>query len=486
MACIAIKSIQPTENLMTSIETVTNREKNGTALLSVLAIIFLTLLKASVAILTGSLGLLAEAAHSLMDLVAAGVTFFAVRISGRPADSSHTYGHGKYENLSALVEVVLLLFACAGIIYEAIQRLFFKTVQVQASPWSFLVMGIAVAVNIILARRLRKVAKKYGSQALEAEGLDFFNDVWSSAVVILSLLLVMAADKFAIPWLAKADSIAGVVVAGLIANSVLRLGRRAVGELLDEVPENLQDEIMQAARLPGVEEVRQVRVRRSGNQYFADLTLAVSRSTSSEHAHQITDLVEKAIQSRLPTANVLVHIEPIQAEDEQLTEALHALGERFGLGVHHIHITDVHGRQILTVHLDVAEEMQLEEAHTQASAFEKAVSEAFPAFERVWTHLEPVQRQVNDPGEAAFYHDDKIEQLILELPHVLGVPCEIHEIILLKEKDRLNVSFHCMLYGETSIQEAHELSERMESALCDQIPSLETVLIHMEPLEQVE
>ena len=278
------------------------------------------------------------------------------------------------------------------------------------------------------------MAKKYGSQALEAEGLDFLNDVWSSAVVILSLLLVMAADKFAIPWLAKADSIAGVVVAVLIANSVLRLGRRAVGELLDEVPENLQEEIMQAARLPGVEEVRQVRVRRSGNQYFADLTLAVSRSTSSEHGHQITDLVEKAIQARLPTANVLVHIEPVQAEDEQLTEGLHALGERFGLGVHHIHITEVNGRQILTVHLDIDEELQLEEAHSRASAFEQAVSEAFPAFERVWTHLEPVQREVNSPGEAAFYHDDKIEQLILELPHVLGVSCEIHEITLLKEK----------------------------------------------------
>ena len=464
-------------------ETVTNREKNGAALLSVLAIIFLTLVKAGVAILTGSLGLLAEAAHSLMDLVAAGVTFFAVRISGRPADSSHTYGHGKFENLSALVEVLLLLFACAGIIYEAIQRLFFKTVPVQASPWSFLVMGIAVVVNIILARHLRRVAKKYNSQALEAEGLDFLNDVWSSAVVILSLLLVMAAENYNIPWLAKADSIAGVVVAALITNSVLRLGRRAVGELLDEVPENFQDEIMQVARLTGVEEVRQVRVRRSGSQYFADLTLDVSRSTSSEHAHQITDLVEKAVQDLLPGASVLVHIEPVQAEDEQLTEALHALGERFGLGVHHIHITEVHGRQILTVHLDIEEGLQLEEAHTQASAFEKAVAEAFPTFERVWTHLEPVQRQTSHPNEAAFTHDKKIEQIILELPQVTGIPCKIHEINLLMEKGCLNISFHCMLQGDISIQNAHELSERMEAALRGEISNVETVLIHMEPLE---
>jgi cation diffusion facilitator family transporter len=464
-------------------ETATNQEKNGAALLSVLAIVFLTLVKAAVAILTGSLGLLAEAAHSLMDLVAAGVTFFAVRISGRPADSSHTYGHGKFENLSALVEVLLLLFACAGIVYEAVQRLFFKTVSVQASPWSFMVMGIAVAVNIVLAKRLRRVAKKYQSQALEAEGLDFLNDVWSSSVVILSLLLVMAADKFHITWLAKADSIAGVVVAVLIANSVLRLGRRAVGVLLDEVPETLQDEIVQAARLPGVEEVRQVRVRRSGSQYFADLTLAVSRSTSSEHAHQITDLVEKAVQSRLPGASVLVHIEPIQAEDEQLTEALHALAERFGLGVHHIHITEVHGRQILTVHLDIEEGLQLEQAHAKATAFEQAVSEAFPIFDRVWTHLEPVQRYTSNANEAAFTHNKKIETLIMELPGRLGVACEIHEITLLMEKNCLQISFHCMLEGDTSMQSAHELSERMETVLREEISDVDSVLIHMEPRE---
>jgi len=471
-------------NLMRTIETVTNREKYWAALSSVLAIVFLTLVKATVAILTGSLGLLAEAAHSLMDLVAAGVTFFAIKISGRPADRSHTYGHGKFENLSALVEVVLLLLACAAIFYEAIQRLFFKSVPVKNSIWSFLVMVIAITVNIALARQLSRVAKKYDSQALEAEALDFLNDIWSSAVVILGLGVVMAADKFNIPWLAKADSVAGMVVAAIVAYSVLRLGRRAVGELMDEVPENLQDEIARVAKLPGVEEVRQVRVRRSGAQYFTDLTLAVSRSTSSEHAHQIADLAEKAVQDLLPDASVLVHIDPVQPEDEQLTEALRALGERFGLGVHHIHISEVHGQQILTLHLDFEEELQLEEAHTRASAFEKAVSDAFPDFDRVLTHLEPVQRQISSPTEAAFYHDEKIEQLILELPQLMGVHCEIHEVTFLKEGDRLNISFHCLLQGETSIQNAHELSERMEATLRGEISNLDNVLIHMEPMDQ--
>ena len=190
------------------------------------------------------------------------------------------------------------------------------------------------------------------------------------------------------------------------------------------------------------------------------------------------------MQARLPGASVLVHIEPIQTEDEQLTEALHALGERFGLGVHHILITEVHERQILTVHLDIEEGLQLEEAHAKASAFEQAVAEAFPAFERVWTHLEPVQRHVSSTIQAAFTHDKKIEQLIMELPQRMGVACDVHEITLLMEEGCLQISFHCMLEGDTSIQEAHELSERMETVLREEIPNVDSVLIHMEPREE--
>jgi cation diffusion facilitator family transporter len=475
---------EKTENPMDTVETVPSREKHRAALLSLLAIIFLLLVKATAAILTGSLGLMAEAAHSLMDLVAAGVTFLAVRISSRPADRSHTYGHGKFENLSALAEAVLLLVACASIFYEAIQRLLSNSAPVKSSIWSFLVMVIAIIVNLTLARQLKRVAKKYDSQALEAEGLDFSNDVWSSAVVILGLALVIAAENFNLPWLAKADSVAGMAVAVIVARSVLRLGRRAVGELLDEVPENLQDEITRAVTLPGVEKVRQVRVRRSGAQYFVDLTLAIDRSMSSEQAHQITDQAEKAVQSILPDASVLVHVDPVQTDDEQLAETLRTLGERFGLGVHHIHISEVNGRQILTLHLDIGDELQLEEAHTRASALEKAISETIPGIDQILTHLEPIQRQISSSDEAVIYHDEKIERLVLDLPQLMGVQCDIHEIILLKEKDGLNLSFHCSLRGETPINNAHELSERMEAVLREKIPNLENVLIHMEPLDQ--
>ncbi len=252
-----------------------DREKRWAALTSVLAAVFLTLMKLVVGILTGSLGILAEAAHSALDLVAAAVTLFAVRVSGRPADQEHSYGHGKVENLSALFETLLLLVTCVWIIYEAIQRLFFKSVEVDPSIWAFLVMFIAIVVDFSRSRMLYRVAKKYDSQALEADALHFSTDIWSSSVVIGGLVLVVISQRFGIPWLAKADSVAAIGVAGIVVWVSLQLGQRTVMALLDGVPASLRDAVFRAVRVPGVVEVKQVRVRRSGPEAFADVRLSV-------------------------------------------------------------------------------------------------------------------------------------------------------------------------------------------------------------------
>jgi cation diffusion facilitator family transporter len=460
-----------------------SQEKNWTALSSVMVIVFLTVIKAVIGILTGSLGIMAEAAHSLLDLVAAAVTLFAVRISGRPADRSHTYGHGKVENLSALFEALLLLITCGGIFYEAIIRLFFKHVEVQTTFWSFLVMGVSIIINITQMIRLNRVAKKFKSQALEAEALDFKNDVWSSSVVFCSLGVIAISRVLNIHWLENVDSVAGIIVAGIVTISVTNLARRAIGELLDEVPDNLQGEISRVAILPGVEQVQQVKVRRSGPQYFVDLTLEVSRSESSEQAHLIASQVEKAVQTLLPEANVMVHIDPIKTEDEQLADSLRAMASWYELGVHHIRVRETRSKKILTLHLDTEEETQIEEAHTRVTALEEAIYKAYPEFEEVWTHIEPVQRQQSTSSEEFFYHDKKVEKLILNLPREINVECEIHEITLMKEGKRLNISFHCMLQGNTSVYDAHKLTEKMENLLRSKISDIENVIIHIEPLE---
>jgi cation diffusion facilitator family transporter len=260
------------------------REKRAVALSSVFAGVFLTVMKLVVGLMTGSLGILSEAAHSALDFMAAGVTWLAVRVSGRPADREHPYGHGKVENLSALFETVLLLVTCGWIIYEAIERLFFKQVTVEASVWAFAIMVVSIVVDLSRSRALSRMAQKYNSQALEADALHFSTDIWSSAVVLLGLVGVLLSTLPGLRWLLKADALAALGVAGIVVWVSIQLGRKTIANLLDEVPPGLLDGIVQAVRLPGVLDVGRVRVRRSGPEAFADVTLTVGREALLERS----------------------------------------------------------------------------------------------------------------------------------------------------------------------------------------------------------
>ena len=246
-----------------------------------------------------------------MDLVAAIITLFAVRLSGKPPDEQHTYGHGKIENLSAMFETGLLLITCGWIIYEAIQRLFIKSVHVEASAWAFGIMILSIVVDYNRSRALSGIARKYNSQALEADALHFSTDIWSSAVVILGLVLVRLADTLNIPYLAQADAVAALVVAGIVIFVSLQLGRRTIAGLLDEIPVGLRDEVVDILKqVPGVRKVKHVRLRWSGAEAFVDVVITARKDVSFKRSHEIATHAEKAIQEYLPEAEVTVHIEP--------------------------------------------------------------------------------------------------------------------------------------------------------------------------------
>ena len=459
-------------------------EKRRAALSSVLAAIFLTLIKLVVGILTGSLGIMAEALHSGLDLVAAAVTLFAVRVSGRPADREHPYGHGKVENLSALFEVLLLLATCVWIIYEAIQRLFFKSVEVEVTFWAFAVMIIAIVVDASRSRLLYRVAKKYNSQALEADALHFSTDIWSSSVVIVGLVLVKLSGVLGVPWLAKADAVAAMGVAGIVVWVSVQLGQRTVTALLDGVPASLRDDVVYAARVPGVVEVTRVRVRRSGPETFADIRLAVQRDASFERTQDIAAAAEAAVGRVLPGADVVVEVEPVRADHEDLPTTIRLLAARHDLGAHGIRIYDMGtGGHATELHLEVRDGLTLDEAHAQASAFEQALREAVPGITEVVTHLEPVgegsvRRAATTADEAT------IMEALKHLSEEIGVNCQPHSVTLRRDAGELQLSLHCTLDGEISIADAHAVAERAESLLRSQVPDLGRVVIHVEPLRE--
>jgi cation diffusion facilitator family transporter len=464
--------------------TTADREKRRVALSSLAAAFLLTTLKLIVGLATNSLGILAEAVHSALDLVAAGITYWAVRISGQPADREHTYGHGKFENLSALVQTLLLLGTCVWIVYEAGSRLFVgHHGPVIASAPAFAVILLSIAVDYSRSKALKKTADKYNSQALEADALHFSTDIWSSCVVLLGLSAVFISNRFNLPWLEMADALAALGVAVLVIWVSLRLGKKSVADLLDSIPPELHEQVTAvAAGVPGVEEVRKLRLRRSGPEVFADLTLSVNHATPFERTHQIADAAESAVREVIPGADVIVHVEPVTRDDEGLLETVRVLAARHGLGAHGIRIYEEHDRRSIELHLEVSESLNLEQAHAQATGFESELRRKAAYLDRIVSHIEPsgddsATRHATPVGQV------QIEKTISEFLAANPNAPTIHDISVQRTDDELAVSFHCTLDPATKITDAHVLTERIESHLRKRISNLGRVVIHVEPPE---
>ncbi len=456
-------------------------EKSRVALVSVIAALLLTATKIGVGLWTGSLGILAEALHSAVDLAAAMVTLWAVRVSGRPADQEHAYGHGKIENLSALFETLLLLGTCTWILKEGVERLFFRAeVHVDANVWSFLVVALSIAVDVSRSRALRKVAKKYDSQALEADALHFTTDIWSSLVVLLGLGGVWCARQFGVPWLAKADAVAALGVALVVVLVSFRLGKKAIDDLLDTAPANVTARIAASALVEGVREVRQVRVRRAGPETFVDLILVVDRSESLQRSHEIACSAEAAIERDMPGADVVVHVEPTEESGEDLLATARRVAASHGSAAHNLLVYQQAEGLVLELHLEMDGELALSQAHLMAGEIEQELRRKAPHLARVVVHIEPAGC-ANATTPAAADDVAQIREAMSRIPEITegGVVPEAVEIMRCGSEFAL--SFRCALPATTSIQAAHDFAERVERGLRSQVPTLGRVSIRTEP-----
>jgi len=467
-----------------ALTTLANQEKKHAALTSVLAAVFLAGMKLVVGVITGSLGILAEAAHSGLDLIAAIMTLIAVRVSGRPADQTHTYGHGKIENLSAMFETGLLLVTCVWIIYEALNRLFFKDIAVAANVWSFLVMAASIIIDASRSKVLSRAAKKYHSQALEADALHFSTDIWSSSVVILGLVFVLLSKTLDIPWLSKADAVAALGVSGIVIYVSVELGRKTIQGLLDGVPGRLREKVVQAASVQGVLEVKQARVRRSGPDVFVDLVLTVSREATFEYTHEISTSVEAAVRETInaPRTDVVVHVEPSTAEGNGALALIRSLAARHNLAAHSIYLYKEEGQHTLELHLEIAEALQVSEAHDKATAFEETIRKAFPQIQRIVTHLEPGAEPI-DIKSVARAKKEEILRTVARIGKNLGIDCDPHDVQIEDIGGEFSLSFHCTISAATNLAEAHRFTEAFEQNLRGHLPNLGRVVIHVEPPE---
>jgi len=463
--------------------------KRTAALTSFLAASGITLLKLITGLLTGSLGMLSEAAHSGIDLVASLLTFSSVRVSDRPADAEHAFGHGKVENLSAAVQAALMVASCIWIATEAILRILHPSrLTLRFSIWPFVVLLLSILVDSARSAALKRVAREHRSLALEADAVHFGTDIWSSAAVIAGLLFSFAGQQWNLPALRYADPIAALIVAGIILRVTWKLAHRTLDSLLDATPPEVRDRIQgQILRdlqaIPDVVSVQRLRVRRSGSDYFVDLTAALPRALSFQRSEQVTSAATEAVQRRLPGADVVVKTIPTATLDESPFDRVRAVAARRNLNVHDVTLQQYDGALHLEQHLEVPESMLLRNAHEIATQLESEIRREVPNIATMLTHIEgePATIAHAVPIETATNLEKLLRKTAADFPEIL----DVHEISVTRgysgAANTIQVNCHCTLSDDLPMSRVHAIITDFEDEFRLQHPQVTRVLIHPEP-----
>ncbi|HEX3029982.1 MAG TPA: cation diffusion facilitator family transporter [Clostridia bacterium] len=468
-----------------------NGEKQKVALTSVIAAVFLTLIKVIVGIFTGSLGILSEAAHSCLDLLAAAVTFFAVRVSDKPADTEHNYGHGKVESFSALIETALLLITCAWIIYEAVKSFIGgpKELEITDATWGVGILILSIIINISRARILRKAAQKYGSQALEADALHFDTDVWSSVVVIAGLICVGFGDFFKLPALKYGDPIAALGVCVLVVIVSIQLGKRTIDVLLDTAPKGVVSDILHLVNgTKGVLDVANVRVRPSGPNYFIDLNVGIGRNESHRVVHLIVHEIREKIIKSYPNSDVVISTFPVDVaanEDREVYHTVKKIVDNFPIctNIHNINVYEVNGKKQIAVHIEVKESMSLKESHDLSHKIGGMIQDEMQDIEDVSVKFEYAMQKYIIAEDVTSQNQKLIDE-ICSLINVAPERLSCHDVKICKEGEYLTVFLHCETEGDYSIEKTELISHNISEKIRKNIHSVKDIHVHLEPIEE--
>jgi len=456
-------------------DAIASLEKQKVAISSVIAAVFLTVLKLIVGLMTGSLGILSEAAHSGLDLVAAALTYFAVKIADKPADREHTYGHGKFENLSALFETLLLVVTCGWIIYEAVNRIFFHEVHIEVNFWSFAVIVTAIIVDYSRSRILFKAARKYNSQALEADALHFSTDILSSGVVIVGL--IGAGFGFH-----KADAFAALVVSGIVMWISFRLGKRTIDMLTDRIPDvGLVDKVREEVlKIDGVVNCRNIRIRQAGSKSFVDMVVDIKRTIPFEQAHQIMNLIEERIKKMMQNVDIVIHAEPIETDDETVIDKIRMILIHSGMSAHNIEVQKVKDRYFVDLHLECKEKQTLEEAHEIANQIEDAIKNKIENVERISIHIDEESDMIKETKIVNDKCEDMVQRIVsIARSHKGVIDCK--DITVMEIDGKYKVTMNCLLDKSLTLSEAHEIATTIENQIYLDIKEVSKVIVHAEP-----
>jgi len=449
--------------------------KETVAFTSIIASGLLTALKLTVGLLTGSLGILSEAAHSALDCAGTVLTFIAVRIGDKPPDRDHPYGHGKVESIAALAETALLFATSAWIIAAAIGRLIRGGTEVEASWPAVGVMALSMVVDFFRSRKLTKVARETNSPALEADALHFRSDIFSSGVVILGLGLV---------WLGYpiGDPLAAIGVAVFVLRAGYHLGRSTIETLIDTAPEGIDTAVRAAVNgVSDVSRIERVRGGPRGSSVFVDLEIAVGRTLPLERVAEIKEEVARRVQQSLPGADVLVMTRPLALDDETILDRVQVIAATHGVPVHHVTVQHVEERISVSFDLEIDGRQSMAEAHTTASALERAIRQELGDEIEVESHIEPLQMDAVAGTELPWADFRRMRDEIEALAEATPLLIDAHEIRIRATDVGLYLSLHCHVPADASVEHAHDAVSELEQKIRRKIAGVRRIIVHAEP-----
>ncbi len=450
--------------------------KEKAALGSIAASAVLTVAKATVGLLTGSLAILSEAGHSLIDLSATVLTYFAVRISGKPADAEHQYGHGKVESVTALAETALLFLLTAVVIWEAVQRLVGAQAHaVEATAAAFVIIAASIVIDFFRARTLKRVARETSSEALEADALHFGSDMWSSIAVLIGLCGVALGYPFA-------DAAAAIVVAIFICIAGWRLGQRTINTLTDTAPAGVSDKVTAIARqVPGIVAVERVRARPAGAVLFVDLGVGVSRTLPLDRVSAIKERLSRDIRAEMPQAELTITTEPRALDNETVRERVMVIARDLGLAIHHVAAQTISGQLSVSTDLEVDGTQSLTAAHEIASRLEDAVRQELGTDVEVETHIEPLPADVLAGRDAPSARIGEVRDALAALAAEIPDLHEVHDVRVRETAAGEIVNFHCGVDPAMSVSAVHDMVDALERRLRRRFPAIRRVIGHAEP-----
>lgn len=449
--------------------------KQRVAAISIVASASMAAIKFVVGVAIGSIALISEALHSSVDLIATVVTWIVVRVSDKPADAEHHYGHGKLESLSALGVIALLYILAGGIVVEAYSRLREGVVPPTLTALPFVVLVVDIVVNFWRARALHKTAMDTKSQALEADALHFASDVLGSFAVIIGLGLT----AFGYAW---GDAGAAIAVAVLISVLGLRLGKSTIETLLDRAPEGASEKAEFAIRaIPGVVDVERLRVRMVGARHFVDATVQVPRTYPIDRIDDIKRKAQDAVTHALHDADLTFTAVPVARSNESVRERIMVIARNSGLAIHHVTVHDLGGKLTVSIDLEVDGDMPLNEAHDIAHRLEHAIRDEFGADVEVDTHIEPLEPELPQGTDASGDRVDVIQQALMRFAAESGAIHDVHNVRVRDTDAGEIVNFHCRATPSMSVIAVHEKVDEIERALRRAFPSVKRVISHAEP-----